>query len=36
MGEFKQAEFIKGCTVLNCDDLNKWKAILKNRLYPEL
>lgn len=36
MGEFKQAEFIKGCTVLGCDDVKKWKDVLKNKLYPEL
>ena len=36
MGEFKQAEFIKGCTVLGCDNVSSWKDILKSKLYPEL
>lgn len=36
MGEFKQAEFVKGCTVLGCDSISAWKTSLKNRLYPEL
>ena len=36
MGEFKQAEFVKGCTTLGCDSIQTWKDCLKNRLYPEL
>lgn len=36
MGEFKQAEFIKGSTVLGCDNMKAWKDILKSKLYPEL
>ena len=36
MGEFKQAEFIKGSTILGCDSIVAWKDVLKFRLYPEL
>lgn len=36
MGEFKQAEFIRGCTMLGSDNVKAWKDILKSRLYPEL
>jgi DCN1-like protein 1/2 len=36
MGEFKQAEFVKGCQALGCDNLQAWKDVLKNRLRTEL
>lgn len=36
MGEFKQAEFIKGCTALGCDNIKTWKDTLTSRLYSEL
>lgn len=28
MGEYKKPEFVKGCEVLGCDDINTWKAVL--------
>lgn len=36
MGEFSKAEFIKGSTVLGCDNTNAWKDVIRNRLRKEL
>jgi len=36
MGEFKQSEFIKGCTALGCDNIKAWKDVITQRLYSEL
>ena len=36
MGEFKQAEFIKGCTVLGADNIKAWQDALNKKLRPEL
>lgn len=36
MGEFKQAEFLKGCQALNCDNMQAWKDVINKRLRAEL
>lgn len=35
MGEYKKAEFVKGCEALGCDSIASWKAAL-SRLRQEL